>query len=196
MKAARAQNLDLTVGRGNPCVTNGYEGTYEYSGVVYDVAPPRSGANMRRCRALARKTLNLDSPCSQKNCSFNGVWNGGGGDGFDNLYVASFFYDTAAESGIVDVDANTAIIRPIVYRDAAKKACGANVDNIKSLFPLIEDEDLGFLCMDLVYEYTLLVDGFGINPYKEITAVKNLDYKGSLIGAAWPLGCAVELLSL
>lgn len=97
LRAARAQNLELSAGRGNPCVTNGYRGTYEYSGVVYDVAPPRSGTNLRRCRALSRKTLKVDAPCTQKNCSFNGVWNGGGGDGFDNLYVASYFYDTAAE---------------------------------------------------------------------------------------------------
>lgn len=65
------------------------------------------------------------------------------------------------QTGTVEVKANTASIRPMAYRNAAKKACSANVDNIKSIFPLIEEGDVGFLCMDLVYEYTLLVDGFG-----------------------------------
>lgn len=100
------------------------------------------------------------------------------------------------QSGIVEVDANTARIQPIVYRDAAKRACSADIDNIKSIFPAIAEGDEGYLCMDLVYEYSLLVDGLGMNPFKEVTVVKNVDYKGSLIGAAWPLGCAVEVLSL
>lgn len=92
-------------------------------------------------------------------------------------------------------DANTARVRPIVYRNAAKKACSANVDNIKKIFPDIDERDVAFLCMDLVYEYSLLVDGLGVAPFREITVVKNVEYKGSAIGAAWPLGCAVELLS-
>lgn len=65
------------------------------------------------------------------------------------------------QAGIVEADANSAIKRPRVYLKAAKKACRANVDNIKSLFPLIYDSDVPFLCMDLVYEYTLLVEAFG-----------------------------------
>lgn len=97
LKAARAQSLNISEGNGNPCVTNGYQGTYEYNGEVYNVTPARSGTNLRRCRALTRKMLKVDAPCSQKNCTFDGVWNGGGGDGLNNLYAASFFYDTAAE---------------------------------------------------------------------------------------------------
>lgn len=97
LKAARAQSLNLSGSHGNPCVTNGYQGTYDYNDEVYNVAPPRSGTDLRRCGALTRKVLKVDAPCSHKNCSFDGVWNGGGGVGFDNLYAASFFYDTAAE---------------------------------------------------------------------------------------------------
>ncbi|KAL1537530.1 apyrase [Salvia divinorum] len=192
LRAARAQSLNNTGDRGNPCVTNGYQATYDYNGEVYTAKPPRSGTNLRRCRALARKVLRIDAPCPRSNCTFDGVWSGGGGDGFSNLYIASYFYDTAAESGIVDA----ARIRPIAYREAAKRACRATVESVKAMFPAIEEGDLGYLCMDLVYEYSLLVDGFGLDPLKEVTAVKNVDYKGSLIGAAWPLSCAVELLSL
>ncbi|GFQ00834.1 apyrase [Phtheirospermum japonicum] len=198
LKAARAQSLELSGEiAGNPCVTNGYHGTYEYSGIVYKVTAPAAGTSMRRCRALTRKTLRVEAPCSHKNCSFNGVWNGGGGDGIDNLYVASYFYDTAAESGIIKANVPSASVRPIDYKNAAKRACQATVDNIKSIFPLIDEKDVPFLCMDLVYQFTLLVDGFGINPLQEIRVLKQVEYKksGSLLEAAWPLGCAVELLS-
>ncbi|KAH6764790.1 apyrase 2 [Perilla frutescens var. hirtella] len=195
LKAARAQSLNLSATYGNPCVTNGYKGTYDYSGVVYDVSPPRSGTSFKRCAALTERVLRVEAICTYKNCSFDGVWNGGGGAGLDNLYVSSFYYDTAAEVSIVEQNASKGIVRPIDYRNAANKACRANVDNINSLFPLIDKRDVPFLCMDLLYEYTLLVRGFGIDPFQQITVVKTVDYKGSPIEAAWPLGCAVELLS-
>lgn len=52
-------------------------------------------------------------------------------------------------------------VSPIVYWNAAKVACRANVETIKSIFPQIDKRDVPFLCMDLGYEYTLLVHGFG-----------------------------------
>lgn len=195
LKAARAQSLNFSGSYGNPCVTNGYKGTYEYSGVVYDVSPPKSGTSFKRCISVVEKVLKLDAACTHKDCSFDGVWNGGGGGGLNSLYVSSFYYDTGVETGIVEENASKAIVRPIAYRNAAEKACRANVDNIKTIFPLIDKRDVPFLCMDLIYEYTLLVHGFGIDPFQEVTVVRTVDYKGSAIEAAWPLGCAVELLS-
>ncbi|XP_057811985.1 apyrase-like [Salvia miltiorrhiza] len=192
--AARAQNLNLS-GAANPCVTNGYQGTYSYNGVDYKVSAPGSGTSLMGCIAQARKVVRVDAPCTNKPCSFGGVWNGGGGAGFDTLYAASYYYDTAAESGVVEPNANSTQVRPKAYLKAARKACSASVDNISSIFPLIEETDVPYLCMDLVYEYILLVEGFGIKPTKEITVLKNVAYKDSWIGAAWPLGCAVDLLS-
>ncbi|KAG6392202.1 hypothetical protein SASPL_146413 [Salvia splendens] len=79
------------------------------------------------------------------------------------------------QSGIVDAAANAARIRPISYREAAKRACRADVESMKAIFPAIEEGDLGYLCMDLVYEYSLLVDGFGLDPFEEVTVVKNVE---------------------
>ncbi|PIN13710.1 Nucleoside phosphatase [Handroanthus impetiginosus] len=195
LNAIRAGILNLTGGHGNPCVINGYQGTYEYSGEVYKVSPPPSGTSIRKCLAVTRKALNLDANCPYNNCTFNGVWSGGGGDGQKNLYVASFFYDTAAWADIVDQSTTSVKIRPMVYLAAAKSACATNVNDIKAKYPHLEDRNMPFLCMDLVYLYALLVDGFDIDPLEEVTAVQKIEYKGSEIGAAWPLGCAVDVLS-
>ncbi|KAL2493978.1 apyrase 2 [Forsythia ovata] len=195
LKAARAQNLKLSGDHGNPCVTNGYQGSYKYSGVVYNVSAPSSGTSLRSCRAITGEVLKLDAPCPHRNCSFDGVWNGGGGNGEKNLYIASFFYDTANGAGIIKPNVTSVKVRPIEYWNAAKVACRANVDNIKSKFPQIDKRDVPFLCMDLVYQYTMLVHGFGVAPFEEMTVLKEVLYKGSLVEAAWPLGCAIEVLS-
>lgn len=42
-----------------------------------------------------------ESACMHMKCTFGGVWNGGGGDGQKNLFVASFFFDRAAEVPII-----------------------------------------------------------------------------------------------
>lgn len=35
----------------------------------------------------------------------------------------------------------------------------------------------------------------GIDRLEEMTVLKQVEYKGSLVEAAWPLGCAIEVLS-
>lgn len=142
---------------------------------------------MKRCRVLARKALKINAPCKYKKCTFNGIWNGGGGDGQKNVYMSSSFYWTAREveftlvkiilifnsllimqfflhgfkAGILESDAVGGIIRPLDYMEAAKLVCATKFEDIKSNFPNTEDDDIPYLCMDLVYQYTLLVDGFG-----------------------------------
>jgi apyrase len=122
-------------------------------------------------------------------CTFGGIWNGGGGDGQNNLFVASFFFDRAAEvlifsfnaltelllillhcqsyhitysqAGFANPNSPVAIVRPSDFEDAAKQACQTKLENGKSTYPRVEEGNLPYLCMDLVYQYTLLVDGFG-----------------------------------
>lgn len=54
-----------------------------------------------------------------------------------------------------------AIVRPADFEDAAKQACQTELENAKSTFPRVDEGNLPYLCMDLIYQYTLLVDGFG-----------------------------------
>lgn len=57
-----------------------------------------SGSSFPECRRTAIKALRVnESTCTHMKCTFGGVWNGGGGDGQKNLFVASFFFDRAVE---------------------------------------------------------------------------------------------------
>ena len=50
---------------------------------------------------------------------------------------------------------------PSAFKEAARIACGTKIEDGKSKYKNVEEDNLPYLCMDLVYQYTLLVDGFG-----------------------------------
>ena len=54
-----------------------------------------------------------------------------------------------------------ATVRPADFEEAATQACNMKMGEGKSKFPRVEEDNLPYLCLDLVYQYTLLVDGFG-----------------------------------
>ncbi|KAJ7971825.1 Apyrase-like protein [Quillaja saponaria] len=194
--AARAEILKVSGDSGNPCILVGYDGSYKYGGVDYKASASSSGSSINECRRVALKALKVnESTCTHMKCTFGGVWNGGGGDGQKNLFVASFFFDRAAEAGFVDSHSPVAKVRPVDFEDAAKRACETKLEDAKSTYPHVEDGNLPFICMDLVYQYTLLVDGFGLTPWQDITLVKQVKYHDSLVEAAWPLGSAIEAVS-
>lgn len=66
--------------------------------MAYEASADPSGSSMERCRGVASRSLKVnESTCTHMKCTFGGIWNGGGGDGQKNLFVASFFFDRAAE---------------------------------------------------------------------------------------------------
>ncbi|MCL7038467.1 hypothetical protein MKW94_003718 [Papaver nudicaule] len=194
--AARAEILKAGGGSGNPCILSGHQGSYKYGGVSHDASASPSGSNVKQCHRAANKALKADEPkCTAMKCTFGGIWNGGGGDGQKNLFVASFFFDRAAEAGFADPKLPTAKVRPVDFMDAAVRACATKLIDAKNAYPLVEEDNLPYLCMDLVYQYTLLTDGFGLAPKQVITLVKKVKYGNSLVEAAWPLGSAIEVAS-
>ncbi|KAL3321662.1 hypothetical protein AABB24_039325 [Solanum stoloniferum] len=194
--AARAEILKVSGESGSPCILGGHHGTYKYGGAVYPASSTSQGSSMSSCREVALKALKINEPaCTHMKCTFGGVWNGGGGDGQKNMFVASFFFDRAAEAGIINPSLAVAKVRPADYESAANRACATGLKGAKSEFPHVETDNLPYLCMDLVYQYTLLVDGFGLEPQQEITLVKKVEYKNSFVEAAWPLGSAIEVAS-
>ncbi|KAH0733965.1 hypothetical protein KY285_009672 [Solanum tuberosum] len=194
--AARAEILKVSGESGSPCILRGHHGTYKYGGAVYPASSTSQGSSMSTCREVALKALKInEAACTHMKCTFGGVWNGGGGDGQKNMFVASFFFDRAAEAGIINPSLAVAKVRPADYESAANRACATGLEGAKSEFPHVETDNLPYLCMDLVYQYTLLVDGFGLEPQQEITLVKKVEYKNSFVEAAWPLGSAIEVAS-
>ncbi|CAN1247231.1 Apyrase 2, partial [Linum grandiflorum] len=222
--AARAEMLKVSDGSSNPCVLAGYdgriiafalvnlhiqfgqcllgfylvilEGTYKYGGEDFKAAASPSGSSLEECRRVAARALKInETTCEHMKCTFGGIWNGGGGDGRKNLFVASFFFDRAAEAGFINPKLPVAKVRPSDFEEAARRACETKLEAAKSTYAAVEEGNLPYLCMDLVYQYTLLVDGFGLSPWQDITLVKKVEYGNSLVEAAWPLGSAIEAVS-
>lgn len=78
------------------------KGTYKYGGAELDASASKDGPSYMKCRTAAVEALSFNKrACTHMKCTFGGVWNGGGGDGQKNLFVASYFYDRAAEVKIL-----------------------------------------------------------------------------------------------
>ncbi|KAL0929056.1 hypothetical protein M5K25_000996 [Dendrobium thyrsiflorum] len=195
--AARAEILKVAEGSHSDCILNGYQGSYKYGDKEYPASASPSGSSYTKCRSDALKALKHDeTTCTHLKCTFGGIWNGGGGDGQKNIFVASFFFDRAAEADFVDPNLPVAKVKPSDFEEAAKRACKLSVEEAKVTYTKAAEENLPFLCMDLVYQSTLLVDGFGLEPWQDITLVKKVKYGDSLVEAAWPLGSAIEVASI
>ncbi|BAF29051.1 probable apyrase 3 precursor 1 precursor [Oryza sativa Japonica Group] len=191
--ASRAHILERKDGPFSNCMLRGFSGNFTYNGKQYDATAAPQGADYHKCREEVVKLLKVNAPCETKNCSFNGVWNGGGGAGQDDLYVASAFYYIASHVGFINSDAPSAKSTPATFKAVAEKVCKLSVKEAKVEYPNVRDH--AYLCMDLIYEYSLLVDGFGLHPSKEITLVDKVKHGEYYIDAAWPLGTAIEAVS-
>ena len=66
------------------------------------------------------------------------------------------------QAGFVNANAAVAKVKPSDFRQAAERACSLSVKNAEATFPGVPKDNIPYICMDLVYQYTLLVDGFGM----------------------------------
>ncbi|KAL2320436.1 hypothetical protein Fmac_029405 [Flemingia macrophylla] len=194
-EASRAVILNVTGDSANPCILAGYNGTYTYSNVEYTALASASGSDYDQCREIVLEALKVNETCSYKNCTFGGIWNGGGGSGQDTLYITTSFYYLVIQSGMVDSNKTSATIYPEEYKIAAEKACQVKYEDAQSTYPLLDEDVLPYICLDLTYQYTLLVDGFGLDPLQEVVVANEIEYQDSLMEAAWPLGSAIQAIS-
>nr|BAD13524.1 apyrase [Vicia faba] len=195
-EASRAEILKLTPRSPNPCLLAGFNGIYTYSGEEVKATAYTSWAQFNKCKNTIRKALKLNYPCPYQNCTFGGIWNGGGGNGQKNLFASSSFFYLPEDTGMVDASTPNFILRPVDIETKAKEACALNFEDAKSTYPFLDKKNVAsYVCMDLIYQYVLLVDGFGLDPLQKITSGKEIEYQDAIVEAAWPLGNAVEAIS-
>uniref|UniRef100_A0ACD5TKN7 Uncharacterized protein n=1 Tax=Avena sativa TaxID=4498 RepID=A0ACD5TKN7_AVESA len=194
-QASRVEIFKAKSGPFSSCMMAGFNGNYTYNDEQFDAIASPEGASYDKCRDDVIKALNLRAPCATKNCTFNGAWNGGGGAGQAELYVTSSFYYMAADVGFIDSEATSGKTTPAAYKAAAEKICPMSFEEAKAAYPKFRASDAPYICMDLIYQYSLLVDGFGLEPTKEITVVEKVKHKEYFMEAAWPLGEAIEAVS-
>lgn len=73
----------------------------------------------------------------------------------------------------MDPNKPVAKVSPAEFEEAAKRACQTKLEDAKSIYPRVEDSNLPYLCMDLMYQYTLLVDGFGKYAFQSDSCVNS-----------------------
>lgn len=181
----------------HPCIHEGYNGKYVYGEEVYQAQGKDSvGAQYDQCMATVLQALQLDQKCGapQPTCSFQGAWRGTRVP--DIFYVSSYFWDRAADAGILDDDKDThAVVSPRHFKDMAEEACELDVDSVESKYGRIQKEHSPYFCLDLTYAHTLLTGGFNIPDEQEITLVKKVKYRGDYVEVAWALGAGINMLS-
>ncbi|KAG4951104.1 hypothetical protein JHK85_044971 [Glycine max] len=108
-----------------------------------------------------------------------------------DLYVHSHI----KEIGIIDLNKPNSKIHPVDLEIEAKRACETKLEDAKSTYPNLAEDRLPYVCLDIAYQYALYTDGFGLDPWQEITVANEIEYQDALVEAAWPLGTAIEAIS-
>ena len=203
LKAARMSFLRPfdTVHEGHPCITRGYLGRYHYVDENVNVkSDDEKGADVDKCLEIIEREMNLQEACDHGagQCSFDGVWSGltGHGGGSDKNYVSSYIVDIARDVGVIPRSSVKSAVVLKDFKDAGRKVCTMDYDAIKADYGhyLNNNEDPPYVCMDVLYAYALLKEGFHLSPTKEFTLVKQFDYKGKKVEAAWSLGAAINTI--
>ena len=141
----------------------------------------------------------------------------------DVFYVSSYFYDRAADAGLLDEKDAHAVVSPRLFKDMAEDVCDLDLKSVQSKYDRVQEEHSPYFCLDLTYAHTLLTGGFNIPDEQEIVLVKQVKYRGDYgmyhnenlipmslaptdyltiphslscaVEVAWALGAGINLLS-
>ena len=151
----------------SPCMAAAKPQSWSYGGVNYLISSPAGEPSYKNCLDVVRKVLNESNvhvPTELQR---------------QNVAAFSYFYDRAIDSGILPNGATEGTTKIKSFVEAANKACWKNVP-----------EDASLLCVDLTFIVSLMVDGYGLKPEKELQLFKKI--RGH--EASWALGVAYSLV--
>lgn len=195
----------------NPCIAPGMVandvqvevGKDEY--YVVNMKGPSKEADVNTgatCRALAEKVLNKELECSEKPCSYNGIYQPSLTKSFkksSDMFVFSYFYDRTNPLGFP----SSFTVGELT--ELSKLVCGGDQfwaealldDHVKAL-----NEEPQW-CLDLSFITAMLHTGYDIPLQRELKTAKTIDNNelGWCLGASLPLldktgwSCRVEDIS-
>ena len=116
--------------------------------------------------------------------------------GILRIIYAFYMGLSRAQAPFVSVPLNCVVkLTPSAYLDAAQTACAAPSGGLGDSFPGVPaGADAQLFCLDVTYCHALLTSGFGLEEEQEVTLVKQVEYRGEGVEAAWPLGAAINSL--
>ncbi|GAX84844.1 hypothetical protein CEUSTIGMA_g12265.t1 [Chlamydomonas eustigma] len=185
---------------GHPCFVNNYSGAYKYAGKDYNVEA--AALQFEACSSTGTEALDTKAECGavKDQCSFNGAWRGDAAAAQSrSYYISSYFWDRARDTGIIANPKATSFTTKVQdFSTHAQKACSSEMSTLSHVtktYPDIQADAAPYLCLDLTYLKVLLEAGFKLPPTAQVTLVKQVDYDGQKIEAAWPLGAAINDLA-
>ena len=111
------------------------------------------------------------------------------------VFAMSFYFDVAVDVGLISENVDEAVIQPQYYAAKAQEVCALPFAELPAKYPASKADRLPFLCMDLCYLSSILVDGFKIAPSASINLAKKITFNGAPVETQWTLGAAIEELS-
>jgi hypothetical protein len=111
------------------------------------------------------------------------------------VFAMSYYFDRAVDAGLVEHTTLRADLQPSKYIQAAEKVCALTPAEVQKAYPNLQPAKAPFLCMDLCFISSLLIDGFGLSPSSPLTLAKKLPWNGEDVETAWSLGASLAEIS-
>lgn len=160
-------NSDKVIELASPCMAVPKSQSWSYGGDQYQISSMGVDSSYKKCLEIVRKVVNasdVHQPIELRR---------------QNIAAFSYFYDRAIDSGILAAGMTEGKTKIKFFVEAANKACYKDVP-----------EDAGFLCVDLTFIVTILIDGYGLNADSEIHLFKKINGHET----SWALGVAYSLV--
>ncbi|KAJ2358720.1 Guanosine-diphosphatase [Coemansia sp. RSA 2618] len=149
------------------------------------VKQPLNKQHADRCYREVRKLFNKSAPCTVEPCTFDGVYQPELHSTFaaNPFYIFSYFYDRTFPLGVRDQ------FSLADFKRLTDKVCSFDVD----AFSADEQRELAeenHYCLDLSFQYALLVDGVGMSENRTVRSTRKINDAET----GWCLGASLAIL--